>query len=55
MNQGGSTQVRFQPRVGHLLAAASGSFVSLFDVETCMQMHTFQVLTWTQNCKYLRK
>ncbi|CAJ1967746.1 unnamed protein product [Sphenostylis stenocarpa] len=40
--QGGSTQVRFQPRVGHLLAAASGSIVSLFDVETDRQMHTFQ-------------
>ncbi|XP_052729969.1 F-box protein At2g26850 isoform X2 [Vigna angularis] len=41
--KGGSTQVRFQPRVGHLLAAASGSSVSLFDVETCRPMHTFQM------------
>ncbi|BAT96282.1 hypothetical protein VIGAN_08319700 [Vigna angularis var. angularis] len=40
--KGGSTQVRFQPRVGHLLAAGSGSSVSLFDVETCRPMHTFQ-------------
>ncbi|QCE05469.1 transcriptional corepressor LEUNIG_HOMOLOG-like isoform X1 [Vigna unguiculata] len=58
--KGGSTQVRFQPRVGHLLAAASGSFVSLFDVETCMQMHTFQghsaevhFVCWDPNGDYL--
>ena len=43
IKQGGSTQVRFQPRLGHLLAAASGSVVSLFDVETDRQMHTLQV------------
>jgi len=47
--------VRFQPRGGQFLAAASGSVVSLFDVETDRQMHTFQVLTWTQNFRNLRK
>lgn len=43
IKQGGSTQVRFQPRSGHLLAAASGNVVSLFDVETDRQMHSLQV------------
>lgn len=43
IKQGGSAQVRFQPRVGHLLAAAAGSVVSLFDVESDRQMHSLQV------------
>ena len=47
--------MRFQPRVGQLLAAASGSLVSVFDVETDRQMNMFQVLTWTQNFGNLRK
>ncbi|KAK7342255.1 hypothetical protein VNO80_25200 [Phaseolus coccineus] len=41
-NKGGSTQVRFQPRVGQFLVTASGTVVSLFDVETDRRMHTFQ-------------
>ncbi|KAB1209193.1 Transcriptional corepressor LEUNIG [Morella rubra] len=32
--KGGATQMRFQSRVGRLLAAASENFVSVFDVET---------------------
>jgi hypothetical protein len=32
--QGGATQIRFQPRLGRILAAASENFVSIFDVET---------------------
>ncbi|XP_068493959.1 transcriptional corepressor LEUNIG_HOMOLOG isoform X1 [Phaseolus vulgaris] len=58
--KGGSTQVRFQPRVGQFLAAASGSVVSLFDVETDRQMHTFQghsaevhCVCWDTNGDYL--
>ncbi|XP_027366626.1 transcriptional corepressor LEUNIG_HOMOLOG isoform X4 [Abrus precatorius] len=58
--KGGSTQVRFQPRSGHLLAAASGSVVSLFDVETERQMHTLQghsadvhCVCWDVNGEYL--
>jgi len=48
--------VRFKPRVGQFLAAPTGSVVSLFDVETDrQQMHTFQVLTLTQNFRNLRK
>jgi hypothetical protein len=43
IKQGGSTQVRFQPRSGHLLAAASSNVVSVFDVETDRQMHSLQV------------
>lgn len=42
--QGGTAQVRFQPRIGHLLAAASDKVVSIFDVETDRQTFTFQVL-----------
>lgn len=42
--QGGTAQVRFQPRMGHLLAAASDKVVSIFDVETDRQLHSFQVL-----------
>lgn len=41
--QGGSSQVRFQPISGRLLAAASDKVVSIFDVETDMQTHSFQV------------
>lgn len=36
-------QVRFQPRVGHFLAAASDKVVSIFDVESDRQMHSLQV------------
>ncbi|KAK6143997.1 hypothetical protein DH2020_020817 [Rehmannia glutinosa] len=38
----GSSQVRFQPRTGHLLAAASDKVVSIFDVENDRQTHSFQ-------------
>ncbi|KAG2718602.1 hypothetical protein I3760_03G227700 [Carya illinoinensis] len=36
--KGGATQMRFQPRLGRLLAAASGDLVTVLDVETqvCM-------------------
>ncbi|XP_027187228.1 transcriptional corepressor LEUNIG_HOMOLOG-like isoform X2 [Cicer arietinum] len=58
--KGGSTQVRFQPRIGHLLAAASGNVVSLFDVETDRQMHSLQghsgevhCVCWDPNGDYL--
>ncbi|KVI03806.1 WD40 repeat-containing protein [Cynara cardunculus var. scolymus] len=47
--QGGSAQVRFQPVTGHLLAAASDKIVSIFDVETDRQTHSFQesVKVWS--------
>ncbi|WJX11060.1 hypothetical protein P8452_01716 [Trifolium repens] len=58
--KGGSTQVRFQPRSGHLLAAASGNVVSVFDVETDRQMHSLQghsaevhCVCWDTNGDYL--
>jgi hypothetical protein len=35
--------VRFQPRFGHVLAAASDKVVSIFDVETDRQTYLFQV------------
>ncbi|KAL8146820.1 transcriptional corepressor LEUNIG_HOMOLOG [Apium graveolens] len=58
--QGGSSQVRFQPVSGRLLAAASDKVVSIFDVETDMQTHYFQghtkvvnYLCWDLNGDYL--
>lgn len=36
-------QVRFQPRAGHLLAAASENVVSILDVETDRLTHSFKV------------
>lgn len=43
MEQGGTVQVRFQPRIGHQLAAASENVVSIFDVETDRLTHSFKV------------
>ena len=43
MKQGGSTNVRFQPRIGQLLAAAAENVVSIFDVETERRTHLLQV------------
>ena len=43
VEQGGAAQVRFQPRLGHLLAAAAENVVSIFDVEADRQMHALQV------------
>ncbi|XP_024981908.1 transcriptional corepressor LEUNIG_HOMOLOG-like isoform X1 [Cynara cardunculus var. scolymus] len=58
--QGGSAQVRFQPVSGQLLAAASDKMVSIFDVETDRQTHSFQAhmglvnyLCWDLNGEYL--
>ncbi|KAJ6390067.1 hypothetical protein OIU77_024314 [Salix suchowensis] len=42
VSKGGNAQVRFQPRVGHLLAAASDKVVTIFDVESDRQIHSFQ-------------
>ncbi|PNT51407.1 hypothetical protein POPTR_002G241800v4 [Populus trichocarpa] len=42
VSKGGNAQVRFQPRDGHLLAAASEKVVTIFDVETDRQIHSFQ-------------
>ncbi|XP_052109167.1 transcriptional corepressor LEUNIG_HOMOLOG [Arachis duranensis] len=40
--KGGNAQVRFQPRVGQVLAAASDKVVSIFDVETDRQIYSLQ-------------
>ena len=42
-SQGGSTQTRFQPRVGKYLAASSANVVSVLDVETQACRHSLQV------------
>lgn len=44
--------MRFQPRTGQTLAAASDKVVSIFDVETDRQTYSFQVLTM-RYCIYL--
>ena len=41
--QGGMSQVRFQPRTGKLLAAASENVVAIYDVETETCLHSLQV------------
>ncbi|KAL1818569.1 hypothetical protein ACET3Z_013438 [Daucus carota] len=58
--QGGSSQVRFEPANGRLLAAASVEVVSIFDVKTDMQTYFFQghsgvvnSLCWDLNGDYL--
>ncbi|GAV59020.1 WD40 domain-containing protein/LisH domain-containing protein [Cephalotus follicularis] len=58
--QGGSAQVRFQPRIGQLLAAAADTVVSIFDVETDRQTHSFKghstdvhSVAWDINGDYL--
>ncbi|KAA8543476.1 hypothetical protein F0562_021029 [Nyssa sinensis] len=42
ISKGGSVQVRFQPIIGHVLAAASDKVVYIFDVETDRQTLSFQ-------------
>lgn len=44
MDQGGTGQVRFQPRHGRYLAAAAENIVSILDVETQACRHSLQVL-----------
>lgn len=41
--QGATRQVRFQPRCGTLLAAASGNGINLFDVETNTLQYSLEV------------
>lgn len=43
MLKGGTTQVRFQPGYGHLLAAAATNTVTILDVETNRQTHLLKV------------
>ncbi|TXG61336.1 hypothetical protein EZV62_012699 [Acer yangbiense] len=40
--KGGATQLRFQPRLGRILAAAADNFVSILDVETQVCRHKLQ-------------
>ncbi|RVW59624.1 Transcriptional corepressor LEUNIG-like [Vitis vinifera] len=58
--KGGNVQVRFQPRIGHLLAAAMDKVVSIFDVETDRQIHSLQghsemvnYLSWDANGEFM--
>ncbi|XP_043720042.1 transcriptional corepressor LEUNIG_HOMOLOG-like isoform X2 [Telopea speciosissima] len=58
--KGGMAQVRFQPRIGQLLAAAAENVVSIFDVESdrqtqSLQGHSKEVnsICWDTNGDYL--
>lgn len=60
VTKGASAQVRFQPRLGRLLAAASENIVSIRDVETDTRTHSFQSHTkevmsicWNNTGEYL--
>lgn len=60
VSKGGTAQVRFQPRIGRLLAAASENVVTIFDVETdtktlSLQGHTKEVhsVCWDNNGDFL--
>ncbi|RVW68821.1 Transcriptional corepressor LEUNIG-like [Vitis vinifera] len=48
--KGGNVQVRFQPRIGHLLAAAMDKVVSIFDVETDRQ---YTHSSWDANGEFM--
>ncbi|RRT65876.1 hypothetical protein B296_00040699 [Ensete ventricosum] len=45
VSKGGSVQVRFQPNIGQLVAAAAENVVSIFDVETDRKKYMWQVHT----------
>ncbi|KAK9280931.1 hypothetical protein L1049_003822 [Liquidambar formosana] len=60
MSKGATAQLRFQPRIGQFLAAASDKVVSIFDVEHDRKIHTFQghldlvhSVCWDVNGDYL--
>jgi len=60
VSKGGSAQVRFQPRIGQLLAAAAENVVSIFDVETDRQTlslrghsSTVHSVCWDANGEFL--
>ncbi|XP_042514032.1 transcriptional corepressor LEUNIG_HOMOLOG-like isoform X2 [Macadamia integrifolia] len=60
ISKGGMAQVRFQPRIGQLLAAAADNVVSIFDVESDRQTHSLQghskevnSVCWDTNGDYL--
>lgn len=41
--------MRFQPRIGQLMAAAAGHMVSIFDVENDTQIHSLPVCAMNAN------
>nr|DAD22844.1 TPA_asm: hypothetical protein HUJ06_024307 [Nelumbo nucifera] len=60
ISKGGTTQVRFQPQVGRLLAAAAGNMINILDVETDslqfkLQGHVNEVysICWDTSGKYI--
>ncbi|XP_072969042.1 transcriptional corepressor LEUNIG_HOMOLOG-like isoform X1 [Typha angustifolia] len=60
VSKGGTAQVRFQPNIGQLLAAAAENVVSIFDVDADRKKHTLQGHTmeiqsicWDNSGEYL--
>ncbi|KAE9459168.1 hypothetical protein C3L33_08928, partial [Rhododendron williamsianum] len=49
--KGGSTQMRFQPRLGRYLAAAAENVVSILDVETQVLRHSLQVSSYLRGVR----
>ena len=50
--QGGTTQMRFQPRHGRYLAAAAENTIGILDVETQARRHLLQVGCLIWNIRY---
>ncbi|KAE9452567.1 hypothetical protein C3L33_15532, partial [Rhododendron williamsianum] len=50
--RGATRQVRFQPRLGKLLAAASGNRIGLFDVETNILQCYLEVCPWLHSVQF---
>ncbi|KAM7275681.1 hypothetical protein ACFE04_017547 [Oxalis oulophora] len=53
VTKGGSTQVRFQPRLGRILAAAAENVVSLLDVETQGHKSNIHSMCWDPSGDFL--
>ena len=53
--QGGTTQMRFQPRQGRYLAVAAENTICVLDVETQARRHLLQVGYHIWNLKYAMK
>ncbi|XP_037492792.1 transcriptional corepressor LEUNIG-like [Jatropha curcas] len=60
ISNGGTAQIRFQPRLGRYLAAANENVVNIFDVETQARVSSFQghyepidSLCWDPSGQYL--
>ncbi|XP_072959288.1 transcriptional corepressor LEUNIG_HOMOLOG-like isoform X1 [Typha angustifolia] len=60
MKQGGTGKVRFQPRIGHFLAAAAEKILNVIDIEKDLKTHSFKghssdilSICWDENGDYV--